>query len=108
MGLALREPELRLVLSAYADDVLLVVQDLDDLVWVEACQAVYLAASSAWVNWVKSFGLVVEGWVAGELPPTRASSHPVERRSAALSWHLSLCHASFSTGELAGFGGQGG
>ncbi|CAM2111058.1 unnamed protein product [Caretta caretta] len=35
-GLVLREPELRLVLSAYADDVLLVVQDPDDLVWVEA------------------------------------------------------------------------
>ncbi|CAM2112967.1 unnamed protein product [Caretta caretta] len=49
-GLALREPELRLVLSAYADDVLLVVQDPGDLAWVEACQAVYSAASSAWVN----------------------------------------------------------
>ncbi|CAM2096092.1 unnamed protein product [Caretta caretta] len=49
-GLALREPELRLVLSAYADDVLLVVQDPDDLVQVDACQAVYSAASSARVN----------------------------------------------------------
>ncbi|CAM2107550.1 unnamed protein product [Caretta caretta] len=68
-GLALREPELRLVLSAYADDVLLVVQDPDDLVWVEACQAVYLAASSARVNWVKSSGLVVgDGWQASSLP----------------------------------------
>ncbi|CAM2120213.1 unnamed protein product [Caretta caretta] len=46
-GLVLWEPELRLVLSAYADDVLLVVQDPRDLVWVEACQAIYLAASSA-------------------------------------------------------------
>ncbi|CAM2119427.1 unnamed protein product [Caretta caretta] len=36
-GLVLREPELRLVLSAYADDVLLVVQDPGDLAWVEAC-----------------------------------------------------------------------
>ncbi|CAM5075174.1 unnamed protein product [Eretmochelys imbricata] len=37
-GLVLREPELRLVLSAYADDVLLVVQDPGDLARVEACQ----------------------------------------------------------------------
>ncbi|CAM2118664.1 unnamed protein product [Caretta caretta] len=57
-GLVLREPELRLVLSAYADDVLLVVQNPGDLAWVEACQAVYWAASSARVNWVKSSGLV--------------------------------------------------
>ncbi|CAM2106147.1 unnamed protein product [Caretta caretta] len=56
-GLVLREPELWLVLSAYADDVLLVVQDPGDLVPVEACQAIYLAASSARVNWVKSSGL---------------------------------------------------
>ncbi|CAM2103817.1 unnamed protein product [Caretta caretta] len=34
------EPELRLVLSAYANDVLLVVQELGNLVRVEACQAV--------------------------------------------------------------------
>ncbi|CAM4585729.1 unnamed protein product, partial [Caretta caretta] len=53
-GLVLREPELRLVLSAYADDVLLVVQDPGDLARVEACQAIYSAASSARVNWVKS------------------------------------------------------
>ncbi|CAM2096222.1 unnamed protein product [Caretta caretta] len=59
MGLVLREPELRLVLSAYADDVLLVVQDLVDLAPEEACQTVYSAASSAWVNWVKSPGLEV-------------------------------------------------
>ncbi|CAM2096446.1 unnamed protein product [Caretta caretta] len=70
-GLALWEPELRLVLSAYADDVLLVVQDPDDLVRVEDCQAVDSAASSAWVNWVKSSGLVVrDGWQAISLPPT--------------------------------------
>ncbi|CAM2105188.1 unnamed protein product [Caretta caretta] len=56
-GLVLREPELQLVLSAYADDVLLVVQDPGDLVRVEACQAIYSAASSAWVNWVKISGL---------------------------------------------------
>ncbi|CAM2106516.1 unnamed protein product [Caretta caretta] len=57
-GLVLREPELRLVLSAYADDVLLVIQDPSDLARVEACQAIYLTASSARVNWVKSSGLV--------------------------------------------------
>ncbi|CAM2115707.1 unnamed protein product [Caretta caretta] len=48
--LVLREPELQLVLSAYADDVLLVIQDPGDLAWVEACQAIYSAASSARVN----------------------------------------------------------
>ncbi|CAM2110861.1 unnamed protein product [Caretta caretta] len=58
-GLVLREPELRLVLSAYADDVLLMVQDSGDLARVEACQAIYSAASSARVNWVKSSGLAV-------------------------------------------------
>ncbi|CAM2111060.1 unnamed protein product [Caretta caretta] len=61
-GLVLQEPELRLVLSAYADDVLLVVQDPGDLARVEACQAIYSAASSARVNWVKSSGLVVGDW----------------------------------------------
>ncbi|CAM2098207.1 unnamed protein product [Caretta caretta] len=45
-GLVLREPELRLVLLAYADDLLLVVQDPGNLARVEACQAIYLAASS--------------------------------------------------------------
>ncbi|CAM2098498.1 unnamed protein product [Caretta caretta] len=69
-SLVLREPELRLVLSAYADDVLLMIQDLGDLAWVEACQAIYLAASSARVNWVKSSGLVVGDWrQASSLPP---------------------------------------
>ncbi|CAM2100992.1 unnamed protein product [Caretta caretta] len=62
-GLVLREPDLQLVLLAYADDVLLVVQDPGDLARVEACQAIYSAAPSAWVNWVKSSGLVVrDGW----------------------------------------------
>ncbi|CAM2115636.1 unnamed protein product [Caretta caretta] len=61
-GLVLREPELRLVLSAYADDVLLMVQDPGDLARVEACQAIYSAASSARVNWVKSSGLAVGDW----------------------------------------------
>ncbi|CAM4587210.1 unnamed protein product [Lepidochelys kempii] len=51
-GLVLREPELRLVLSAYADDVLLVVQD------------------QGRVNWVKSSGLAVGDWrQVSSLPP---------------------------------------
>ncbi|CAM2106440.1 unnamed protein product [Caretta caretta] len=54
-GLVLRELELRLVLSAYADDVLLMIQDPGDLARVEACQAIYSAASS---TWVKSSGLM--------------------------------------------------
>ncbi|CAM2114427.1 unnamed protein product [Caretta caretta] len=67
-GLALQESELQLVL--YADDVLLVVQDPDNLVQVEACQAVYSEASSTQVNWVKSSGLVVgDRWQASSLPP---------------------------------------
>ncbi|CAM2118842.1 unnamed protein product [Caretta caretta] len=70
-GLVLREPELRLVLLAYADDVLLVIQDPGDLVRVEACQAIYSAASSLRVNWVKSSGLAVGDWrQASSLPPT--------------------------------------
>ncbi|CAM2098829.1 unnamed protein product [Caretta caretta] len=69
-GLVLREPELRLVLSAYTDDVLLVVQDPGDLARVEACQAIYSAASSTRVNWVKSSGLVVGDWrQVSSLPP---------------------------------------
>ncbi|CAM4595832.1 unnamed protein product [Lepidochelys kempii] len=69
-GLVLWESELRLVLSAYADDVLLLIQDPSDLAWVEACQAIYSAASSARVNWVKSSGLAVGDWLqASSLPP---------------------------------------
>ncbi|CAM4517983.1 unnamed protein product [Lepidochelys kempii] len=67
-GLVLQEPELRLVLLAYADDVLLMVQG--DLARVEACQPIYSAASSARLNWVKSSGLVVgDGWQMSSLPP---------------------------------------
>ncbi|CAM4558029.1 unnamed protein product [Lepidochelys olivacea] len=69
-GLVLWEPELQLILSAYADDVLLLIQDPGDLVRVEACQAIYLAASSVQVNWVKSSGLAVGDWQqASSLPP---------------------------------------
>ncbi|CAM2111996.1 unnamed protein product [Caretta caretta] len=66
-GLVLREPELRLVLSAYADDLLLMIQDRGDLAWVEACQAIYSAASSTGVNWVKSSGLA-DFLMPGESP----------------------------------------
>ncbi|CAM2116464.1 unnamed protein product [Caretta caretta] len=87
-GLALQEPELRLVLSAYTDNVLLIVQDPDDL--VEACQAIYSAASSAWVNWVKSSGLVVrDGWQASSLPPVLQAI-----RLLYLGVHLSATHPS--------------
>ncbi|CAM2118305.1 unnamed protein product [Caretta caretta] len=69
-GLVLREPELWLVLLAYADDVLLVVQDPGDLAQVEACHAIYSAASSTRVNWVKSSGLAVGDWRwVSSLPP---------------------------------------
>ncbi|CAM2112896.1 unnamed protein product [Caretta caretta] len=61
--LVLRELELQLVLLAYADNVLCMVQDPGDLAWVEACQAIYSEASSTRINWVKSSGLVVgDGW----------------------------------------------
>ncbi|CAM2105218.1 unnamed protein product [Caretta caretta] len=67
MWLVLREPELRLVLSAYANDV---VQDPGNLAWVESCQAIYSAASPARVSWVNSSGLVVgDRWQASSLPP---------------------------------------
>ncbi|CAM2111685.1 unnamed protein product [Caretta caretta] len=69
-GLVLREPELRLVLLAYADDMLLVIQDPGNLARVEVSQAIYSAASSARVNWVKSSGLAVGDWrQASSLPP---------------------------------------
>ncbi|CAM2100653.1 unnamed protein product [Caretta caretta] len=61
-GLVLREPELQLVLLVYADDMLLVIQEPGDLALVEACQAIYSAASSTRVNWVKSSGLAVGHW----------------------------------------------
>ncbi|CAM2095972.1 unnamed protein product [Caretta caretta] len=69
-ALVLQKPELQLVLLAYADDVLLVIQDPGDLAWVEAFQAIYSAASSAQVNWVKSSGLAVGDWrQVSSLPP---------------------------------------
>ncbi|CAM2119617.1 unnamed protein product [Caretta caretta] len=89
-GLVLREPELQLVLSAYADDVVLVVQDPGDLVRVEACQAIYSAASSARVSWVKSSGLAVGDWRRlSSLPPAlqtiRWSAGPLLYRGVYLS-----------------------
>ncbi|CAM2107583.1 unnamed protein product [Caretta caretta] len=76
-GLVLREPELWLVLSAYADDVLLVVQDPGDLARVEACQAIYSAASSTRVNWVKSSGLAVGDWRQLDLVIVRRKDLPL-------------------------------
>ncbi|CAM2118884.1 unnamed protein product [Caretta caretta] len=94
-GLVLQEPELQLVLSVYADDVLLMVQDPGDLAQVEACQAIYSSASSARVNWVKSSGLAVgDWWQASSLPPTfqtiRWSAGPL----LYLSVYLSAKHPS--------------
>ncbi|CAM2113264.1 unnamed protein product [Caretta caretta] len=69
-GLVLWEPELQLILSAYADDMLLMIQDPSNLARVEACQAIYSASSSAQVSWVKSSGLAVGNWQqASSLPP---------------------------------------
>ncbi|CAM2095624.1 unnamed protein product [Caretta caretta] len=81
-GLVLREPELGVVLSVYADNVFLVAQDLGDLVQVETCQAVYSAASSARISWVKNSGLMVgDRRQASSLPPTlqaiRCSADPL-------------------------------
>ncbi|CAM2117467.1 unnamed protein product [Caretta caretta] len=120
-GLALREPELRLVLSAYADDVLLVVQDPGDLARVEACQAVYSAASSARVNWVKSSGLVkvehhslVDVWCDHHLDDISTftfvwveahRSHHSQLDRIYLS-HFHLSHAHSSSIRLAPFSDQ--
>ncbi|CAM2114211.1 unnamed protein product [Caretta caretta] len=94
-GLVLREPELRLVLLAYADDVLLVVQDPGDLARMEACQAIYSAASSALVNWVKSSGLAVGDWQqVNSLPPVLQTIRwKLERRLAASPEDPLLCGA---------------
>ncbi|CAM2118896.1 unnamed protein product [Caretta caretta] len=91
-GLVLREPKLQLVLLAYADDV---IQDSGDLARVEACQAIYSTASSAWVNWVKSSGLAIgDWWQASSLPPVlqtiRWSAGPL----LYLSVYLSATHPS--------------
>ncbi|CAM2111054.1 unnamed protein product [Caretta caretta] len=79
-GLVLREPELRLVLPAYADEVLLVVQDPGNLARVEACQAIYSAASSTRVNWVKISGLAVGDWWQ------ETSTDPTAEDSWRLEW----------------------
>ncbi|CAM2106944.1 unnamed protein product [Caretta caretta] len=62
-GLVLWEPELRLVLSTYASDVLLMVQDLGDLLL-----SIYSEASSARVKWVKISGLAVRDWLRAFYP----------------------------------------
>ncbi|CAM5096505.1 unnamed protein product [Natator depressus] len=95
MGLVLREPELRLVLLVYADNVLLMVQGPGDLVQVEACQTVYSAASSARVNWVKSSGLAVrDGWQASSLPPALQAIRWSMSSLLYLGIYLSSTHSS--------------
>ncbi|CAM2115174.1 unnamed protein product [Caretta caretta] len=94
-GLMLLELELRLVLFAYADDILLVVQDPGDLVWVEACQTIYSPASSARVSWVKSSGLVVRNrWQVNSLPPTLQAIRWSVGPLLSLSVYLSATHPS--------------
>nr|P14381.1 RecName: Full=Transposon TX1 uncharacterized 149 kDa protein; AltName: Full=ORF 2 [Xenopus laevis]AAA49976.1 ORF2 [Xenopus laevis] len=68
-GLVLKEPDMRVVLSAYADDVILVAQDLVDLERAQECQEVYAAASSARINWSKSSGLLEGSLKVDFLPP---------------------------------------
>ncbi|XP_072896886.1 von Willebrand factor A domain-containing protein 7-like [Hemitrygon akajei] len=58
-GLVLREPDMGVVLSAYADDVLLMMTDPNDLRRMRECQEVFSAASSARINWAKCSGLLV-------------------------------------------------
>ncbi|CAM2115756.1 unnamed protein product [Caretta caretta] len=97
MGLVLRELELWLVLSVYAADVLLVVQDPDDLVRVEACKAVYSVASSARINWVKSSGLVVgDGWQASSLLPVLQAIQWSTGLLLYLGVYLSAMHPSLT------------
>ncbi|CAM2113700.1 unnamed protein product [Caretta caretta] len=104
MGLVLRELQLRLVLSAYADDVLLVVQDPGDLGRVEACQAICSAASSAGVKWVKSSGLAVGDWQqVSSLPPALQTI----RWSVGPLFYLGVYLSAFSAGELAKFRRRG-
>ncbi|CAM2100269.1 unnamed protein product [Caretta caretta] len=94
-GLVLRELELQLVLSAYADDVLLVIQDPGDLARVEACQDIYSAASSVWINWVKSSGLAVGDWQqASSLPPALQTIRWRAGPLLYLSVYLSAMHPS--------------
>ncbi|CAM5159861.1 unnamed protein product [Natator depressus] len=91
----LLELELRLVLLAYADDVLLVVQDPGDLVRVEACQTIYSPASSARVNWIKSSGLLVRNrWQVNSLPPTLQAIRWSVGPLLYLSVYLSAMHPS--------------
>ncbi|CAM5167175.1 unnamed protein product [Natator depressus] len=105
-GLVLREPELQLVLSAYADDVLLVVQDPGDLAL--GGMPGHLFGSLLRLSQLgQELWLGGGGLVAGKLPPTRASDHLVERGSSALSRRLPFRHAPFPPGELAKFRGRG-
>ncbi|KAG6940335.1 hypothetical protein G0U57_017474, partial [Chelydra serpentina] len=70
-------------------------QDSSDLVQVEACQAIYSAAFSTQVNWVKNSGLVVgDGWQVNSFPSMlqaiRWSTGPL----LSLGVYLSVMHPS--------------
>lgn len=96
----LHKPKLWVVLSACADDILLVVLDPGDLAQVEACQVIYLAASFTQVIWIKSFGqMISDGWKVSSVPPVLQAT-PVEHGPAALSGHRPFYHPSPLTGEL--------
>ena len=68
----LRLPELAhsppIVVSAYADDVNIFVQDQDDIQELEGVFSLYAKASSAKVNWGKSEACVIGQWDAGRVP----------------------------------------
>ncbi|CAM2099496.1 unnamed protein product [Caretta caretta] len=100
-GLVLWEPELQLVLSAYADD-MLPVGPGPRLLGAGGGLPGHLFGSLLRAGQLsQELWLGGRGLVAGKLPPTRASGHPVECGSDALPWHLPFCQTSFSAGELA-------
>ncbi|CAM4652607.1 unnamed protein product [Lepidochelys kempii] len=71
------------------------VQDSGDLARVEACQAIYSAASSARVNWVKSSGLAVgDWWQASSLPPALQTIQWSTGPLVYLGVYLSATHPS--------------
>ena len=71
-GLALPGPRVEVILSAYADDVLLMFTDPGDLRRMRDCQEIFSAASSARINWSKCSGLLVGQWRVDSLPEEMA------------------------------------
>lgn len=104
--MVLSDPALSVALSAYADDVLLLSQDPEDLVWMEACQAVCSVSFSAWISWVKSSGLIVgDGWQVGSLPP---ALHTIQWGAGLLLYlGLYLSATDPSPRKMDRLGGQG-